>query len=163
MNEANQATVLETANRLHSSVSRLFHRLRVTRAGGGLSMAKLGVLSQLRREGIATATALAGCLGVQPQSLTRLLADSEDEGFIKRHQDQVDKRRSLIEITPAGFRLLAEEARKRESRLAAAMMRVLTPTEQELVRLASGLMDFLTDAIEPEGTSPVKPEGKRML
>ncbi|MEY2608976.1 MAG: hypothetical protein QOH31_6873, partial [Verrucomicrobiota bacterium] len=56
MNEADHGTVLETANRLHSSVSRLFHRLRVTRADGGLSMAKLGVLSQLRREAVATAT-----------------------------------------------------------------------------------------------------------
>lgn len=163
MNEVDQGTVLETANRLHSSVSRLFHRLRITRAAGGLSMAKLGVLSQLRREGVATATALAGCLGVQPQSLTRLLADSENERFIKRHQDQVDKRRSLIEITPAGSRLLAEEARKRETRLAAAMIRVLTPTEQELVRLASSLMDRLADAIEPDGTSPVKTEGERTL
>jgi DNA-binding MarR family transcriptional regulator len=156
MSETDQRTVVQTANRLHGSVSRLFHRLRITRAAGGLSMAKLGVLSQLRREGVTTVTALAGYLGIQPQSLTRLLADSETEGFIKRHQDRADKRRCLIKITLAGSRLLAEEARKRESRLAAAMTRVLTPTEQELVRIASNLMDRLADAIEPEGLSAVK-------
>jgi len=163
MNEANHEPVSETANRLHRSVARLFHRLRVTRVAGGLSMAKLGVLSLLRREGVATATAMADCLGVQPQSLTRLLADSEKEGIIKRQPDQVDRRRSLIEITPAGSRLLAEEARKREIRLAAAMIRVLTPTEQELIRLAVGLMDRLADAIQPDETSPTKTEAKRTL
>jgi len=62
----------------------------------------------------------------------------------------VDKRQSLIEITSAGSQLLADEARKREARLAAAMIRVLTPTEQELVRLAAGLMDRLADAIEAD-------------
>jgi DNA-binding MarR family transcriptional regulator len=163
MNEVSHGTVLETANRLHSSVSRLFHRLRVTRAAGGLGMAKLGVLNQLRREDVVTATALASYLGVQPQSLTRLLADSEKEGFIKRRQDRADKRRSLIEITPAGSRLLADEARKRETRLAAAMIRVLTPTEQELVRLAGSLMDRLADAIEPDTTSQAKTEGEQTL
>jgi DNA-binding MarR family transcriptional regulator len=161
MKEASHGTVLAAANRLHSSVSRLFHRLRVTRPAGGLSMAKLGVLSQLLREGVITATTLAAYLGIQPQSLTRLLADSEDEGFIKRHQDQVDKRRSLIEITPAGSRQLAGEARKREARLTAAMIRVLTPTEQELVRLASGLMDRLAEAIEPDGKGAARTKEER--
>ena len=124
-------------------------------------MAKLGVLSQLRREAVATATTVAGCLGIQPQSLTRLLADAENEGFIQRHQDPADKRRSLIEITPAGMRLLAEEARKRETRLAAAMIRALTPTEQELLRLAGSLMDRLADAIEPDGAGPGKTKGEK--
>jgi DNA-binding MarR family transcriptional regulator len=101
--------------------------------------------------------------GIQPQSLTRLLADSKTEGFIKRKQDQADKRRCLIEITPAGSRLLVEEARKRESSLAAAMTRVLTPTEQELVRIAGNLMDRLADAIEPEGLSAVKIQGEETL
>jgi DNA-binding MarR family transcriptional regulator len=163
MSEANHGPVSETANRLQRSVARLFHRLRVTRATGGLSMAKLGVLSLLHREGVATATAMADCLGVQPQSLTRLLADSENDGTIKRRPDQVDRRRSLIEITPVGSQLLAEEARKREIRLAAAMIRVLTPTEQELIRLAVGLMDRLADAIQPDGTSAAKTEAKRTL
>jgi hypothetical protein len=54
------------------------------------------------------------------------------------------------------FGLLVEEARKRETRLAAAMIRALTPTEQELLRLAGNLMDRLADAIEPDETSPVE-------
>jgi DNA-binding MarR family transcriptional regulator len=163
MTVAEHRKVLQTANRLHSSVSRLFHRLRITRAAGGISMARLGVLNQLRREGVTTVTALAGYLGIQPQSLTRLLAESEHEGFIKRRQDQIDKRRCLIEITPAGSRLLAEEARKRENRLATGMTLVLTPAEQELVRIASKLMDRLGDTIEPEGLSAVKTQREETL
>lgn len=151
---------LETAHRLHSSASRLCRRLRVARTARGLSMAKLGVLGLLRREGISTATALAGYLGVQLQSLTRLLADSEDEGLIKCRRDPIDKRRNLLEITSAGSRLLADEAREQGSRLAAAMTSVLTPTERDLVRLAAGLIDRLADAIEPQGTGPRKTEGE---
>lgn len=123
-------------------------------------MAKLAVLGILRREGITTATTLAGYLGVQPQSLTRLLAGSEEEGLIKCRQDPADKRRSLIEITSAGSRLLADEARERESRLATTMTRVLTPTEQELVRLAAGLIDRIAGAIEPLRAGPTKTEAE---
>ena len=123
-------------------------------------MAKLAVLGILRREGITTATTLAGYLGVQPQSLTRLLAGSEEEGLIKCRQDPADKRRSLIEITPAGSRLLADEARERESRLATTMTRVLTPTEQELVRLAAGLIDRIAGAIEPLRSGQTKTEAE---
>ena len=123
-------------------------------------MAKLAVLSILRREGITTATTLAAYLGVQPQSLTRLLAASEEEGLIKCRQDPADKRRSLIEITSTGSRLLADEARERESRLATTMTRVLTPTEQELVRLAAGLNDRITDAIEPFRAGSTKAEAE---
>lgn len=123
-------------------------------------MAKLAVLGILRREGITTATTLAGYLGIQPQSLTRLLAGSEEEGLIKCRQDPADKRRSLIEITSAGSRLLADEARERESRLATTMTRVLTPTEQELVRLAAGLIDRIAGAIEPLRAGPTKTEAE---
>ena len=123
-------------------------------------MAKLAVLGMLRREGITTATTLAGYLGVQPQSLTRLLAGSEEDGLIKCRQDPADKRRSLIEITSAGSRLLADEARERESRLATTMTRVLTPTEQELVRLAAGLIDRIAGAIEPLRAGSAKTEAE---
>lgn len=123
-------------------------------------MAKLATLGLLHREGISTATALAGYFGVQPQSLTRLLAESEAEGLIKCRQDPADKRRSLIEITSAGTRSLADEASERGSRLAKAMSNVLTPTEQELIRLAADLVDRLANAIEPHGTGPMKTGGK---
>ena len=160
MDDCESRMALDAANRLYSSASRLCRRLRVARTVGGLSMAKLAVLGILRREGITTATTLAGYLGVQPQSLTRLLAGSEEEGLIKCRQDPADKRRSLIEITAAGSRLLADEARERESRLATTMTRVLTPTEQELVRLAAGLIDRIAGAIEPlrAGQTKTEPE-----
>jgi DNA-binding MarR family transcriptional regulator len=158
MAQSDQRSVLQAANQLHSSVARLFHRLRVTRAAGGLSIAKLAVLSLLHRQGVATATDLAGCLGIQPQSLTRLLAESEKQGLIKRRPDHKDKRQSLIQITATGTRVLANEAHRRERRLAAAMIRVLTPAEQQLVELSGSLMDRLADAIEPDQQSPTQRE-----
>jgi DNA-binding MarR family transcriptional regulator len=160
MSKAGYAKVMETASQLHSSVSRLFHRLRVTRSAGGLSMAKLAVLSLLYRQRVTTATDLACCLGIQPQSLTRLLAESEEERLIRRQPDKKDKRQTLIEITPAGSRILAEEAHKREKRLAAAMVHVLTPTEQQLIQLSGSLLDRLAEAIEPEKTNRAKREGE---
>jgi hypothetical protein len=41
------------------------------------------------------------------------------------------------------------------------MIRALTPTEQELLRLAGSLMDRLADAIEPDGAGPGKTKGEK--
>jgi DNA-binding MarR family transcriptional regulator len=93
--------------------------VRDTRSGKGLSMAKLGVLGRLYRNGTTTPTALAAYLRIQPQSLTRLLADLQRRKLITRRPDEADRRQSLLELTPA---------------------------EQELLRIAAGLMDRLAAA-----------------
>ncbi|MEI9987458.1 MAG: MarR family transcriptional regulator [Aliidongia sp.] len=64
------------------------------RAPDGLSAARHAVLGLLRREGPSTATALAAYLHIQPQSLTRLLADLDRRGLITRRAAEADRRQS---------------------------------------------------------------------
>ncbi len=136
---------LETATLLRRSMTRLIRRMRQDR---GLSPAKLGVLSLLYRNGPMTPGALAQAEGVQPQSLSRLLADIETEGLASRRRDARDGRQSLMELTEAGHALLAEDGAARSAWLAAAMTAKFSPTECEILRLAAQLVDRLTEAAE---------------
>ena len=155
MNECHELSVatIDTANQLHHSALRLFRLLMADRTSKGLSPAKLSVLGLLYREGAATATALAAYLRVQPQSLTRLIADLERQGLISRRPDEEDHRRNLLEITDAGAGLLTEEIRGQRVNLAQTMARELTVPEQELLRIAATLMDRLAESTEAQITS----------
>ncbi|MFS2168281.1 MarR family transcriptional regulator, partial [Variovorax sp. Varisp62] len=61
-------------------------------------MAKLSVLGQLHRYGPCTPTALAGLERVKLQSLTRLLAELEAEGWIGRTPHPSDGRQWLLSL-----------------------------------------------------------------
>jgi DNA-binding MarR family transcriptional regulator len=151
-NDPSGATV-DTANQLHRSALRLLRVLRATRPARGLSSSKLAVLGRLYQDGMATATALAAYLRIQPQSLTRLIADMERRNMITRRQDDADRRQSLLEITDTGRQLLMQEIGAQRVRLAETMAKELTVTEQELLRLAAGLMDHLSSVTEAQAAA----------
>ncbi len=141
---------LDTASQLHRSAGRLFRVLRAFRPENGLSLTKFSVLARLHQDGITTATGLAAFLRIQPQSITRLLAELERDRFIERRPNKSDRRQSLIEITPAGSQLLLEEVRQQQATLAQLIARSLTPIEQEMLRLAAVLMDRLAAEMEDQ-------------
>jgi DNA-binding MarR family transcriptional regulator len=140
---------LKIARRIRRSVAQLARRLRAERPAYAISLSKLSVLGRLSRNGPLTATDLAEQERIQPQSLTRLLADLEQRALVTRRQDQSDRRQVIIEITSKGSELLIEDARPQAAWLARAMSTVLSPVEQELLRLAAQLMQRLTDADPP--------------
>jgi DNA-binding MarR family transcriptional regulator len=152
MDPSNNTTgaTIDTANQLHRSALRLLRVLRDTRPAKGLSSSKLAVLGRLYQDGLSTATALAGYLRIQPQSLTRLVADLERRKLITRRQDDADRRKSLLDITDAGTRLLMVEIGAQRVKLAETMAKELTVTERELLRLAAGLMDHLSAVTEAQ-------------
>lgn len=137
------------ATGLHRASMRLARRLRSTRASGVLSNSKLVVLGVLQRNGAMTGAALAGELGIQPQSLTRLLAGLQADRLIRRSPDPADGRQTLIELTAKGSETLAADMFERRRRLAAAVAGVLTPAEREVLRVASELMEKVAGAIAP--------------
>ena len=140
---------LGIATSLHGASLRLARQLRSTRGLGALSNSKLMVVRLLHRNRAMTGSALAAELGVQPQSLTRLLAGLEEEGLIRRNPDSVDRRQMLISLTAQGAETLAAELLERRRRLAEAMGRVLTPAERDVLRVASELMEKVVVAIAP--------------
>jgi DNA-binding MarR family transcriptional regulator len=140
---------LELSSVVRSAVGGLARRLRSEGPGQGVSVTKLSVLGRLFRLGPLSGAELASLERIQPQSLTRVLAELEGSGFISRRADEKDGRRQLLGITGNGRALLIRDMRQRDAWLAVAMSAGLSPTEQELLRLAAQLMDRLADAPGP--------------
>ncbi len=138
--------VLELSAVVQRGVASLARRLRSEQPEHGVSLAKLSVLGRLHRLGPMSAVDLAHRERIQPQSLTRLIADLEQSGLIKRRDDEVDRRRVVIELTAGGREVLLRDVRQRGAWLALAISSELSGTEQELLRLAAQLLERLADA-----------------
>lgn len=138
--------MLAEASALRRAVMRLSRRLRAERPRDGLSLAKLAILGDLRTGGPLTAGELAALQRMQPQSLTRVLAELESEGLIGRKQDSADRRRTILTITRAGTERLVRTMRERDAWLASAIESALTPTERAPLRIAADLLDRIADA-----------------
>ncbi len=141
-------TTIDTATQLHRSSFRLLRLLRALPSEKGFGLARLGVLTQLYNQGVSTATQLAGYLRIRPQSVTRMLAQLEKDEYITRRLNDEDRRQTLIEITESGKTLLLKEGRGQQTELARIIEATLTPAEQEMLRLAAGLMDQLAEGAE---------------
>src|SRR5580698_8131564 len=121
--------------------TRLARRLRSERPEAAETLLELSVLGHLYRRGPMTPGALADNERLQPQSLTRALARLERDRLVLRRSDETDRRRSRLALT--------RDMARRDAWLAAAMARELTPTEQQLLRLAGDLMERLAEADDP--------------
>lgn len=149
----------DTASQLHGSILQL-SRLLTPEGAKGLSMAKLGVMGYLYREGTATVTQLAAYLRIQPQSLTRLVTDLEKQSWIKRRPSDVDHRQHLLEITDEGTKILINGVTSQRLELTQTIVDTLTPAEQEMLRLSASLIDRLTEALKARAPLP-KEQRKR--
>jgi DNA-binding MarR family transcriptional regulator len=136
----------ETARALRRATMRLARRLRAERPGRAIGLQKLSLLAHLSRTGPMSPGELAAADHVQPQSLTRALAGIERAGLATRTTDPDDRRRAQLEITREGLGVLHADMHHRDLWLAESISRQLTPTERQLLRLASELMQRLADA-----------------
>ncbi|HEX3786723.1 MAG TPA: MarR family transcriptional regulator [Pseudonocardiaceae bacterium] len=125
---------------------RLHRRLRKERPDNGLSLTKLSVLGRIDRDGPATASTIAEAERIQPQSMTRVVAELEALGLIERLADQTDRRRVLLRPTDAGHALIDEDRRQRDEWLMVAMDQQLTAAERDILRVAATLLDQLAEA-----------------
>ena len=114
-------TERDPAAQLLGAILKVNRGLRAAPHAGALAPAKLLALGALSRDAGITGRALAARLRVQPQSLTRLLAELEAAGMIVRDGDADDRRKTRIRITDAGEAALAAELGARRRRLATAL------------------------------------------
>jgi DNA-binding MarR family transcriptional regulator len=142
---------LRTADAVRRATTRLARQLRRLRGDHGVSAAKLAVLGHLYRAGReVTAVDLARWEKLQPQSLTRIIAELEERGLLARRQDEADRRQILIRITGQGRDLLVQDALRQNAWLAQAIDARLTGTEQALLHLAAGLLERLGSEAEQD-------------
>ena len=134
-------------------VTTLARRLRALRADHGLSPSKLDVLGRLYRAGReVTAVELAREAGLQPQSLTRIIAELDERGAVARRADPDDGRQVLIVLTAAGHEVLRQDALLQNAWLADAMASRLSRTERGLVALALEVLERLGSSSHESGS-----------
>ncbi len=91
------------------------------------------------------AARLAQAERLQPQSLSRLIAQLERDALIKRRPGEKDRRTLVLEITAAGRQVLSRDMAARRAWLEDAMRRVLVPGEREMLAHAAVAMLRLAD------------------
>lgn len=154
---------LPIAAQLSASLSHLNRQLRRELPQSDLSAAGLGLLARLHRDPGVSPTRLASSAGIKVQSLTRLLADLEAGGHIRREADAADRRQSVLSLTNKGRQSLKSEARRREAALANAIAASLSTPEQALLLQAVQLLDRVGDVLASAAMEPSGPTAPRRV
>jgi DNA-binding MarR family transcriptional regulator len=103
------------------------------------------VLGRLDREGPLSTADLAAAERVRQQSMAQTVSELEVQGLVSRSPDPSDKRRTLLDLTDEGRRVLTEDRRRREGWLAQAIADELAPDEQDTLAEAVRLLSRLTE------------------
>ena len=119
--------------------------MRRLRAEHSFPLTHGAVLGRLDRQGPQSTVALAAAERVRPQSMGQTLAELEAQGLISRRPDETDGRRTLLELTDEGRRVLAEDRGRREGWLAQAIEQDFSAEEQETLANAIPLLARLTE------------------
>jgi DNA-binding MarR family transcriptional regulator len=135
---------LSTARAVRRATQRLSRRLQLQRAADGLSLTKISMLGHLGRKGPMTAGALAAADRLQPQSVTRVLAELEADGHIERLENPADKRQRVFSITDAGRAALRADMRVRDEWLASALA-TLSTAERDALLYAAAILERLAE------------------
>lgn len=110
-------------------------------------MGKLSVIAQVGRSAGITPTELAGREGVKIQTLTRMLAELETDGWLLREPHPVDGRQSVLNLTNKAKKRLSEAVGESEAAFAKVIATHLTAEERALLQKACALLDDLVDLI----------------
>ena len=107
---ADEADPALLASELRVALGQLVRRLRVEHR---LSLSHATVLARLDREGTHSISSLAAAERVRPQSMAQTIGDLEADGLVARRPDPTDGRRSLVDMTDEGRRMLEEDRSRR--------------------------------------------------
>lgn len=128
------------ASRLRLAVVRLTRRLRAQRVNSAISLTQVSALSTLHKCGPLTPGELAAKEGVQPPSMTRVIAALEEFGFATRRPHPTDGRQAIVELTEAGLAYIDEEVSAREAWLDKRLAE-LTPEDRAVLSRAAEIID----------------------
>jgi DNA-binding MarR family transcriptional regulator len=135
-----ESTEPSLASRLRLAVVRLNRRLRAQRTNSSVTLTQVSALSALRKCGPLTPGELAAKEGVQPPSMTRVIAALEDYGFVSRRPHPTDGRQAIVELTEQGTAYLRAEVSAREAWLDSRLAE-LDDEDRELLARAAEIID----------------------
>ena len=140
------------ATELRESMMAVTRQMRRHRPDHGLTLSQLELLGEVSRTGVTTPVELGTRLHVRVQSLTDSINELVSRGLIARRPDQTDRRRQLIEITPAGTALLDADRAERDAWLHATMRDNLSELEFNLLMLVAPVLRKLAYTEAKAGT-----------
>ena len=145
--ESNETRIVRATLRLARALRQSAPAIELT--GGALAL-----IATLYRKGPLSAVALARCEGLQPQSLSRLLARLEADALIKRAVDPDDRRCHVITLTPRGRGALDWAMTQRRQWLATAMAD-LSQAERATLLAAADIMLKIADPWRRNTMAPI--------
>jgi DNA-binding MarR family transcriptional regulator len=128
------------ASRLRLAVVRLNRRLRAQRTGQSVTLTQISALSTLYKCGALTPGQLAAKEGVQPPSMTRVIAALEELGYVDRRPHPTDGRQAIVEVSEVGAAFVHEAISAREAWLDERLAE-LSAEERELLSQAAEIID----------------------
>ena len=143
MNQATEATATGSISLL-TQLSRVVYR-RATKDVIGIGLKQLIALDHLHAHHGCLQQALGETLMLDANNCVILLNGLDELGYIERRRDPADRRRHLVEITPAGVAALKEAEDKLES-LEDEVLGNLNPEERAQLH---GLLAKALDGQDP--------------
>jgi DNA-binding MarR family transcriptional regulator len=137
-------TSAELASLLRPSLLRLTRLIRNQRVDMSVTLTQIAAMGTLHKRGPMSAGELAACEKVQPPSMTKVLANLEERGLVRRDAHPTDKRQAIISVTDAGRELLDSERRSRDAWLSQQLAK-LTSDERALLRDVVPVLDKLAE------------------
>lgn len=116
---------------LLTRLSRLIYR-RATEDVLGMRLKAYMTLSSLR-DGPLSQSDLCITMHLDPNNCVLMLNDLEDAGYVERRRDPSDRRRHIVEMTPAGHKAMLLAERAMES-LEDDVLGALAPEERDVLR-----------------------------
>jgi DNA-binding MarR family transcriptional regulator len=111
MNSTTAPTQATGSIGLLTKLSKVVFR-RATEETIGMRLKQLLALEHLRDNESCLQQGLAEMLMLDANNCVLLLNELDDAGYIERRRDPEDRRRHIVEITPAGLEALAEGERR---------------------------------------------------
>ncbi len=142
MTAATRSTIAELAAVLRPPLLRLTRLIRIQRVDESVTLTQVSAMACLAKNGPMSAGELAAQERVQPPSMTKVLANLEERGLVRREAHPSDRRQAIIAITDAGNDLLESERRSRDLWLTQQLAK-LTSEERTLLRKIVPVLDKL--------------------
>jgi DNA-binding MarR family transcriptional regulator len=129
-------------------------------APGGLRPRHLIALKLLSEQGAQGQQGLADALSLDPSNVVGLLNELEERDLVVRRRDRADRRRHIVELSPAGEEELAV-AYARLSRVEGELLAGLSAGERaalyELLQRAVGVKSPPCDTSDDPPSAPLRP------
>lgn len=116
----------------------------------GTTPARGRLLATLQCHGSCKMSEISGHLGVTPRSVTKLVDGLEAEGLVVRESHPIDRRASMIRLTPAGILVSKESMHANHALVTELFERLTAADRQHLARILQKLIDVLNEQAESE-------------